>query len=81
MNALPVLIAIYVLVIGFIVVARIVTKEKSSIEQYWTMFVGLTACSTPILLGFLFAGYVGAVIGLGITLFILRQIISSSSNS
>lgn len=74
MNALPVLIAIFALVIGFMVVVRIVTKEKSSIEEYWTMFIGLMACSTPILVGLFFFGYLGAFLGLVVTLFILRKI-------
>ena len=78
MSALPVAITVYVLIIGFIVVARITTKEKSAIADDWPVFVGLMACSTPIFLGFFIFGYFGAFIGLAVTVFILRQIYLSA---
>jgi uncharacterized protein YneF (UPF0154 family) len=77
-NALPTILVIYALVIGLIVAMRIASKKKWPIEDYWGVFMGLMACSTPIVLGLFFFGYVGAVIGLVVTLWIARQIISSS---
>jgi hypothetical protein len=75
-DALPIIIALYALVLGVIVAVRLNTKEKMSAGDCFSLFIGLMACSVPILLGFFWLGYAGAILGLGATLLILRRIVS-----